>query len=195
MSPKNKDENKSEGKENKETAQNGKNRRGFMKTAVGTGLGLCAVAAPICAGTRLVLSPVFTKGAEGKFYPVTAVDALTDKPEKFFITDDKEDAWTKLSNQKIGSLFLRKSGENVLAFHSLCPHAGCMIQSGTRKNPQTGAEELMFYCPCHAAHFDLDGKRLDGVSPRDMDSLEVKVESGKVSVKFQNFSFGTAVKK
>ncbi|GHT45468.1 hypothetical protein FACS189454_05000 [Planctomycetales bacterium] len=169
-------------------------RRGFIKVAVGTGLGLCAVGAPICAGSRLIISPVFAKGGAGKFYSLAAVNALTEKPQKFAIVDDKEDAWTKIPKQKIGSFYLRKAGDEVQAFHSLCPHAGCMIQVGVKKNPQTGNDEEMFYCPCHAAHFDLNGKRLDGVSPRDLDSLEVKVENGKVAVKFENFKFGTATK-
>jgi Rieske Fe-S protein len=53
----------------------------------------------------------------------------------------------------------------------------------------------MFYCPCHAAHFDFGGKRLDGVSPRDLDSLEVKTENNKVHVRFENFTFGIAEKR
>ncbi|MDR3183420.1 MAG: Rieske (2Fe-2S) protein [Planctomycetaceae bacterium] len=169
-------------------------RRDFLKIAVGSGIGVCAVGAPICAAARLVTAPVFAESAAGKFYTVAALDTLSETPQKFFITDDKEDAWMKMPNQKIGSLFLRKSGDEVQAFHSLCPHAGCMIQSGVKKNPKTGSEEPLFYCPCHAAHFGLDGKRLDGVSPRDMDTLETKVENGKVLVKFQNFAFGTAKK-
>ncbi|MDR3234044.1 MAG: Rieske (2Fe-2S) protein [Planctomycetaceae bacterium] len=174
--------------------QDAEQRRGFLKTAVGCGIGMCAVGAPVCAAVRLVTAPVFAESAAGKFYTVAALDTLSDKPQKFFITDDKEDAWMKMPNQKIGSLFLRRSGDEVQAFHSLCPHAGCMIQCGVKKRPQTDSEELLFYCPCHAAHFGLDGKRLDGVSPRDMDTLETKVENGKVSVKFQNFTFGTAKK-
>ncbi|GHT10876.1 hypothetical protein FACS1894170_03720 [Planctomycetales bacterium] len=167
-------------------------RRNFLKIAVGSGLGVCAVGAPLCAAARLVTAPIFAESAAGKFYSITDINLLSEKPQKFFITDDKEDAWMKLPNQKIGSLFLRKTGEMVQAFHSLCPHAGCMIQDGVKKNPKTGTEELLFYCPCHAAHFDLDGNRLDGVSPRNMDSLETKIENGKVLVKFQNFTFGTA---
>jgi nitrite reductase/ring-hydroxylating ferredoxin subunit len=170
-------------------------RRDFIKVSVAAGIGVCAAGAPICGAVRLVTAPVFAEGTAGKFYPLTTFDSLTGHPQKFSVVDDKKDAWTTLSNQKIGSLFLRKTGESVQAFHSLCPHAGCMIQTGIKKNPQTGTEEELFYCPCHAAHFDLDGKRLDGVSPRDLDSLEVKVENGKVFVKFENFTFGITGKK
>ena len=170
-------------------------RRDFLKVSVAAGIGACAVGAPICAAVRLVTAPVFAEGTGGKFYPITTLASLTEKPQKFTIVDDKKDAWMVIPQQKIGSLFLRKVGDTVQAFHSLCPHAGCMIQVDIKKNPKTGADEELFYCPCHAAFFDLDGNRLDTVSPRNMDSLEIKIEDGRVLVKFENFTFGIADKK
>ena len=170
-------------------------RRDFLKVTVAAGVGVCAVGAPVCAAVRLVTAPVFADSAGGKFYPVTPLASLTEKPQKFTIVDDKKDAWMTLPQQKIGTFFLRKTGETVQAFHSLCPHAGCMLQMGSKTNPKTGTDEELFYCPCHAAHFDLEGKRLDTVAPREMDSLEVKIEDGRVFVKFENFTFGIADKK
>ena len=172
-------------------------RRTFMKLGVAGGLGLCAVGAPICAGARAVLAPMFQEGQGGKFYPLAAFDDLTEKPIKVSVLDDKKDAWTTLPNQQIGSVFLRKSGETLVALHSLCPHAGCMVQFGTVKNPKTNADEELFYCPCHIAHFDLNGVRLDDVSPspRDLDTLETHIEEGIVFVKFENFAFGIAEKR
>ena len=170
-------------------------RRDFLKVSVATGVGVCAVGAPVCAAIRLVTAPVFAESSGGKFYLVAPLASLTEKPQKFTIIDDKKDAWMVLPRQKIGTFFLRKVGDTVQALHSLCPHAGCMIQMGTKTNPKTGADEELFYCPCHAAHYDLEGKRLDTVAPRDMDSLEVKTEDGRVFVKFENFTFGIADKK
>jgi len=170
-------------------------RRDFLKVSVATGVGVCAVGAPICAAVRLVTAPVFAEGTGGKLYPLTTFDSLTEQPQKFFIIDDKKDAWTTLPQQKIGSLFLRKVGETVQALHSLCPHAGCMLQLGRKENPQTKEEQELFYCPCHGASFDLDGGRLNTVSPRDMDSLEVEIKDGQVCVKFENYTFGIADKR
>ena len=170
-------------------------RRDFLKVSVAAGVGACAVGAPVCAAVRLVTAPVFADSAGGKFYPITLLASLTEKPQKFTIVDDKKDAWMTLPRQKIGTFFLRKAGDTVQAVHSLCPHAGCMIQMGNKVNPKTGTEEELFYCPCHAAHFNLEGRRLDTTAPRDMDSLEVKIEDGRVFVKFENFTFGIADKK
>ena len=173
-------------------------RRQFMKLGVAGGLGICAVGTTICAGARAVLAPAFQEGQDGKSYRVAALAELTEKPIKVSIIDDKRDAWTVLPNQQIGSVYLRKSGEEILAIHSLCPHAGCMVLLGTQKNPKTGADEELFYCPCHVAHFDLDGGRLDEVSPspRDLDTLDTEVDDqGNVFVKFQNFAFGIPEKR
>ncbi len=173
-----------------------KDRRAFMKLGVAGGIGLCAVGAPICAGARAAISPVFQVSESGKFYPLIAEAELTEKPLKMPIIDAKKDAWTVIPDQKIGSVFLRKSKDGkIIAIHSLCPHAGCAVQAGPIKNPKTNEEEELFYCPCHAAHFDLDGVRLDGVSPRDLDTLETKIENGTVFVKFENFAFGTPEKR
>ena len=171
-------------------------RRSFCKTVVAAGIGAAAVAPPVAAGIRVVLSAPEQKGLAGKFYQLTTVDSLGQTPQKFLITDDIRDAWMTSPRQKIGSVFLRKNEQGeVQAIHSLCPHAACVIEAGVQKNPKTGEEELMLYCPCHAAHFDLNGVRLDEVSPRDLDTLEVQVEDGKVSVKFENFIIGIAEKK
>ena len=172
-------------------------RRSFCKSVVAAGIGGAAIVPPVASGIRMVLSAPEQKGLAGKFYPLTTVDSLGQTPQKFLITDDIRDAWMTSPKQKIGSVFLRKNdlGE-VLAIHSLCPHAACVIEAGVQKNPKTGEEELMLYCPCHAAHFDLNGVRLDEVSPRDLDTLEVQVEEdGKVLVKFENFIIGIAEKK
>ena len=54
-----------------------------------------------------------------------------------------------------------------------------------------------FFCPCHAASFDLAGKRTDATSPspRNMDSLAVEIRNNnEVWVKFENFRMGIAAK-
>lgn len=170
-------------------------RRDFLKVSVAAGIGACAIGVPVCAAVRLVTAPVFAAETGKKLYPLTFLDSLTERPKKFSIVDDKQDAWTTLPQQRIGSLFLRRVGDTVQAFHSLCPHAGCMIQVGLKTNPKTGVEEDLFYCPCHLAYFDLDGGRLNTASPRDMDTLEVEIKDGRVFVKFENFTFGIADKK
>jgi len=174
-------------------------RRSFCKAVVAGGFGAVALAPPVASGVRVVFSALEQKGAAGKLYPLTTIDSLGQTPQKFLITDDVRDAWMTSPQQKIGSVFLLKNDQGeVQAIHTICPHAGCVIDTGIQKNPQTGNEEQMFYCACHSAHFDLNGGRLDNASPspRDLDKLEVQVEpDGKVLVRFENFITGIPEKK
>ena len=171
-------------------------RRSFCKSAIAAGVAAVAVAPPVAAGIRTVLSVTEVQSSQEKFYPVASLDTLDGTPRKFMITDDKDDSWNRNANVKVGSVFLRKTGENeVVALSPVCPHALCVIEAAVKKNPKTESDESLLYCPCHAAHFDLNGVRLDGVSPRDLDILETKIENGTVYVKYEEFINGIAEKK
>lgn len=177
------------------------NRRSFLGLLLGLGAGTLAFFAPIYAGVRSVIFPLKQQGISGKFYPLTTLDNLSEEPQKFPVVDDVDDAWVKVPQKTIGTVYLRKVNQDgvdeVQAFQTLCPHAGCTIGVISKENPKTQKVETLFSCPCHVANFDLNGTRLDKKpdSPRDMDSLETKVEDGKVYVKFEVFAFGTAEKK
>ena len=171
-------------------------RRDFLKVSVAAGIGACAIGAPVCSAVRLLTAPAFAESADGKSYLLATLDSLNEQPlQKIAVIDDKRDAWTTIPQQKIGSVFLRKTGDTVRAFNALCPHAGCTLQVGDAPHPQTGTEEKYFHCPCHGALFSLNGKRLNTVSPRDMDELEVEIQEGQVFVKFEKFTFGIAEKR
>lgn len=171
-------------------------RRNFAVAVCAAGIGAVAVGAPICAGVRATIYPTSQHGGEGKEYSVAHVDQLDTTPTKFPIIDDKRDAWMVTKNQQLGSVFVRKTTDgSVAAFQTVCPHAGCGIQAGHTTNPTAGEKEMLFFCPCHSAYFDLTGHRLDDVCPRDMDSLETKITpDGTVLVKFEQFQTGSAAK-
>jgi len=172
-------------------------RRGFIGLLFGLVGGAIAFAAPIYAAIRSAFFPLEKEGIGGKFYFITTNDQLTETPQKFPIIDDVQDAWVTVPRQTIGNVYVCKtaSGE-IFAWQALCPHAGCTLGVKTMANPKTSQSELLFACPCHVAHFDLTGQRLDEKpdSPRDMDALEAEDRDGKVFVKFQNFQFGVAAK-
>jgi len=174
-------------------------RRSFCKTTVALGLGTVACAVPVYSGARMALFPLEQKGMSGKEYGLTTLDNLDETPRQYAIIDDIKDAWVSSPNQVIGNVFLRKiKGEDgrdqVMAFQTVCPHAGCRIKVDTQKNIKTGEQETLFFCPCHGDQFYLDGERVDpsvSKSARSMDSLETRVdENGRVFVKFQNFRLG-----
>ncbi len=172
----------------------GENRRGFVEKLVALvlyGAGLCV---PLISGLIAFLNPLRQRSAAGEYFKVTTLDALpTDgSPMKFTITADRVDAWNRTPNQPIGAIFVRRVGEKVEAFQVICPHAGCTI------NFERLGGGGRFFCPCHAASFDLSGRRLEepSQSPRDMDSLDWEIRNGtEVWVKYETFVMGSAQKK
>ncbi len=81
---------------------------------------------------------------------------------------------------------VRSMGSAVVAFSASCPHLGCGFR--------WLEERKRFECPCHGSIFDLDGKVLAGPAPRPLDTMETKVENGRLLVRYELFKLGTAKK-
>ncbi len=153
----------------------GADRRSFVAVVAG---GL-AMLGPIGAGVWSFLSPLFRKSSPPEVRVALLDQVPADgRPYFFPVVSDRKDAWTQYSQQKVGAVYLiRQPGEEIpTAFTAKCPHAGCSIGYS--------ADEEKFKCPCHTSAFALDGKRVNGdeeVSPRDMDTLEVKLNPIEVA--------------
>jgi menaquinol-cytochrome c reductase iron-sulfur subunit len=174
-------------------AMTGKTRRGFFEQAAAVLLGCVAFVVPAVTGLLAFLNPLRQKSQGGQFMRLTTLDSLPEDgtPRKIPVVADRTDAWNRFPAEPIGAVFLRRVGGEVKALQVICPHAGCSI------GIQSAAEGPAFLCPCHIAHFDIDGKRTDATSPspRDMDSLDVEVRNtNEVWVKFQTFRLGTPSK-
>jgi len=173
----------------------GEDRRGFIASVVALGSAAVAVLVPALAAVAAFFHPLRQKGGGRKLVKVADLTALPDDgtPQMFPVITDETDAWTRATNQTVGSVYLRRppGGEKpVVAFQVVCPHAGCTIRY--EKTDEGGR----FLCPCHEAHFDLDGKPVgeSSRSPRPMDELEVEINDNEVSVEFMNFRTGIAEK-
>ena len=153
------------------------------------------MAVPTMAGVVAFLNPLRQKSQGGQFMRLASLDAIPEDgtPLKVSVIADRTDAWSRFPRESIGAVFLSRTagqpGGKVTALQVICPHAGCSINFDT-----SGRK---YFCPCHAASFDLAGIRTDATSPspRNMDSLEVEVrDKNEVWVKFQTFGVGTAKK-
>lgn len=148
---------------------------------------------PLLAGGIFSLDPVRRKrtrflGADADGYlPVIELALLPadGTPVRQVIKADIKDAWNIFKGRTLGTVYLRQvagATPPVIAFNDTCPHLGCKV------NYQASAHH--FFCPCHASTFDLDGTKINKIPPRNLDSLEVKVQDGKVWVKYQDFKGG-----
>jgi menaquinol-cytochrome c reductase iron-sulfur subunit len=167
------------------------NRRGFLGKATAIACGAVALATPVAAGVVTFLNPVRQKSQGGQFMRLASLETIPQDgtPLKVPVIADRTDAWSRFPAEPIGAVFLRRSGGSVTALQVICPHAGCSINYD--------AAGRKYFCPCHAASFDIAGKRTDATSPspRNMDSLEVEIRNkSEVWVKFQTFGVGTAKK-
>lgn len=170
-------------------------RRGFLAGFAALITGAVITLTPIVSGGIFALDPLLRKrtkflGAdENGFLRVTELSKLPDggAPERFTIKADLVDAWNLFKNRTIGTIYLRNVAGTVLAFTDVCPHLGCKI------NYQSSSGH--YFCPCHASTFNLDGEKINKIPPRNMDSLEVKVDpDGSVWVKYEDFRGGVEEK-
>jgi menaquinol-cytochrome c reductase iron-sulfur subunit len=155
--------------------------------------GGAALLVPTAVGLLAALNPLRQKSQSGQFMRLASLDLLPEDgaPRKVAVIADRVDAWNRYPAEPVGAVFLRRTGDQVLALQVVCPHAGCSI------NFEGSAKDGKFFCPCHAASFDPAGKRLDQTSPspRDMDTLDVEIRNkSEVWVKFQTFGVGVAAK-
>ena len=169
-------------------------RRIFFKKFAALVTGGLAVAVPLAAGLATFLNPLRKRGktADAQFIKVTTLDALKDDglPHRFAVVADKANVWTIEKNVPVGSVYLKRKGDQVIAWNTICPHLGCQVDALANGS---------FKCPCHNSGFTADGRVTPGsVAPRGMDELEVDQEAlkeGEVRVKYQDFVASTAEKK
>jgi menaquinol-cytochrome c reductase iron-sulfur subunit len=170
-------------------------RRGLLAGIAAVITGALITLTPLCAGVMFALDPIrrhrtkFRGATDEGFLPVTQLSELpaSGEPVRFTIRADLLDAWNLFKDRTIGTVYLRNVGGNVIAFTDVCPHLGCKV------NYQSADKD--FHCPCHASTFDLDGKKLNKIPPRGLDTLDVKVDpNGRVWVKYQDFRGAIAEK-
>ena len=151
---------------------------------------------PLALATVFALDPLARKkkAAEGDgFLKVATLTELPadGTPVRFTVQADRVDAWNLYRQQTIGTVYLRKIAEQVIAFNDTCPHLGCKVDY-----KPSGKDGPHYYCPCHASAFRVDsGEKQNAIPPRGMDTLEVRVkEDGTVWVKYQEFRAGITEK-
>jgi Rieske Fe-S protein len=168
-------------------------RRNFVTQVAAIVVAGVAGFVPFAAGLAMFLNPLrksvkeklAPSGSEEGFYKVAHIDSLSAVPQAFKIIADRKDAWNTFPKDAIGSVYLTKvEGDKILAFNMTCPHAGCAVDWRSAKKS--------YHCPCHNSSFSAEGTRApDSPSARDLDSLEVKVDSsGAVWVKYLDFKTG-----
>lgn len=165
-------------------------RRTFLKWLT-HGLGAAFAATLGVPATLYLLDPRNRPAPPGEFKAVARLSELRDGiPLGVEIRELRRDAWTLHPNEIVGRVWLIRNGDEVRALNTSCPHLGCFVNYQGDK----------FVCPCHNGTFTLSGERTSpgegrtNPAPRDMDTLEVRLEPDPtnskdmlVLVKYQSF--------
>lgn len=163
-------------------------RREFLAKAASVTVGAIVVLVPTGVGLATLFDPLRRKGGAIVFVRVASLSALPEDgtPREIAIVADRQDAWNKFPQVRIGAIYLRRTApDKVEALNVVCPHAGCFVNYLPEKRE--------YLCPCHNSLFALDGAIRDpkSPSPRRLDLLETKIVGEDVWVRFENFRAGT----
>jgi cytochrome b6-f complex iron-sulfur subunit len=82
----------------------------------------------------------------------------------------------------------RNGGEEgaILALYQKCPHLGCSVPyrpEYSYEDPRSGQRYSgWFLCPCHGSTYSDAGVRVFGPAPRSMDTMEVTIDGGNITI-------------
>lgn len=148
-------------------------RRRFMGMA--TGLLSALLAAFVCIPViGSIFTPVFRRDQNEGWIPLGGLDQF---PEGQFVSADyqssSKDGWMETGVKQ--SVWVRRTGSEVVVFSSICSHAGCRV---AWKAPQD-----RFVCPCHGGVYDAEGRVVAGPPPKPLTRYQVKTEQNQVLIK------------
>lgn len=153
-------------------------RRSFLAVLLGLASAMIAVllAIPVM---RYLLYPLTTQSKASGWSDAGLLTDATKASGPLSRTLDlkEQDGWRKTENSPL--VYLVRKGTTVQALSAICPHLGCTVPWDPKRNE--------FVCPCHGGVFGPDGSYRSGPPRRGMDTLETRVTSGKVMVKYQTF--------
>ena len=154
-------------------------RRSFFTvlTSIGTAAVSAFLAVPL---VRFALFPLLRPTTETDWSDAGDASkfANIDQPQQAQIEVKQVDGWRESQVQR-PIYVLPPDGNKNRVLSTICPHLGCEVQW------QQDSKE--FHCPCHGSVFGPDGSLIQGPAPRGMDSLEARVDNGKLMVLYQYF--------
>ena len=163
----------------------GPRRRGFLK-ALSLAIGAVLSAAMAVPVLRYVLFPARARTVDSGDEPIAVADegavrAGGPPVRAEIVAAAQRDGWAKGGPARLGACWLVRAPDGAIrAFPAACPHLGCAVEW------DAGAGK--FRCPCHASAFGVGGDREWGPAKRGLDPLDVRVEGGRILVRFRRFA-------
>jgi len=152
---------------------NSLDRKGFFGAAtwaigglIGLGMGIPAIS--------YIIGPAVQKSEDREWIRLGSTSKVElGNPTLFKTTIKRQTGWI-VNDEEISAYILTEDGRDFIAFSNICTHLGCKVRWIN--------DESQFFCPCHTAIFDKDGKVVSGPPPRPLDQYQVKVEDGQIYI-------------
>lgn len=153
-------------------------RRDFVKVVIGvTGTIMGAVIG--LPAISYLISPARQGGASEAWIPLGPLENYpVGTPTQFNFTRTKINGWEKTVNSY--GVYVVRFTENeadLRVFSNMCTHLSCRVT--WEEDPQ------QYICPCHDAHFAMDGAVISGPPPRPLVEYEHKIEEGSLFILFK----------
>ena len=159
-------------------------RRGFIGKIIG-GIATLIGASLFIPLASYTILPALKKNPWGWLSVLNLRTLSSEKPVQVKVVSSQKDGWYKFTSVK-SVWAVRKKNSEVAIYSPLCTHLGC----GYRWEE----DRKVFFCPCHASVFDINGKVLAGPAPRPLDTLPIKIEENNILTLYKEFKSGTSEK-
>jgi menaquinol-cytochrome c reductase iron-sulfur subunit len=155
-------------------------RRGFMKGATTILLSLCALLLGVPFVGSLI-GPMYRRHKPDWIHMGPIGDLPVGQPVSLDTTDISHDAYLEQSTVR-HVWVIKHSPDSVTVFSPVCPHLGCHYN--------WDPNDHRFECPCHGSVFTINGRVGGGPAPRPLDTLQHRIEDGRLIVRWQVFESG-----
>ncbi|OXM88048.1 ubiquinol-cytochrome c reductase iron-sulfur subunit [Paenibacillus rigui] len=124
---------------------------------------------------RFAVDPVLQPKSKADWVKVVETGQITNEPKSFKFKVHQVDGWFE-NDAELEAWISKDKDGNLFALNPTCKHLGCTVNWNA--NPEYKDQ---YFCPCHGAHYTVDGKNL-AVAPAPLDQYDLKVENGFVYV-------------
>ena len=158
-------------------------RRQFLGLAAAGVGGIVAILLGLPLVSSMVTPVLNKKKTESEWVELGEItDFEKDRPVLARWTTRQKNAWVIETTDRVAWVYT-KDGQNFTVWNPRCTHLGCAVYYDEQKHT--------FNSPCHGGIFTIpDGKVIAGPPPRDLDTLPVKTESGKLYTVYKDFKLG-----
>ncbi len=153
--------------------EKGLSRRNFMAIATWAIGGLISAAMGIPAIAYIIGPAIRSEQIQNwiRLGPTSKLELGT--PTLFKAKIERRTGWI-VNEEELSVYVVTDDGRDYIAMTSICSHLGCRVR--------WIADQDQFFCPCHNAAFDKDGRVVSGPPPRPLDRFEVRVENDQIEI-------------